>query len=66
LSAHGWISNQLIDWIYIDMKDRPTFFLDAVNAWYPDGLAMRLIERLAMQFPRNGRNAQATILEQGK
>ncbi len=59
LPAHGWIANQLSDWPYINTEERSTFFLAAIKAWYPDGLALNLIESLCKQFPRDRRDAKA-------
>jgi hypothetical protein len=60
LPAHGWIANQLRDWSYISAEERSTFFLEAIAAWYPDGLALKLIDSLCKQFPQDRRDAKAT------
>jgi hypothetical protein len=60
LPAHGWIANQLSEWMYVSAEERPTFFLAAIKAWYPDGLALGLIDALCTQFPKEGRDEKAT------
>jgi len=48
-----WLVKELTSWRYALPEERDSFFISALNAWYPNGVPKGLLDKVSSKFTKD-------------